>query len=409
MEEKWAHRADLAEAAINERHASRVWGIPRTNLAVVSWPPAIKDKLFVQWHYWWQAHYLDCLVDAASRRTTTKRLQLIRDTMRGIRVRNLRGWTHNRYYDDKAWLALAAARAGGVRKLRPPKGLRALESNISAGRDSLTGVLPWRHNETFYNVPTNGPAAIMLARNGRIAEAQELIDWVYDNLINDQGLVMDGVRMRMHGPDVVKDIHPYCQGVMMGACLELSERLLEYEGIVNQHGFTTVSEGEKAAVAMKYVSRLRDLVHAVAKDMATPKGVIDWNTGGGDGGLFKGILARYLAEVAVRLPDDSPLNHSTRDIAARLVLASAESVWNHRLEVDGLPVFASDWTEDARLPQNSGVAAQSIAGAVMSSHIPERDLSVQLSGWMLLEAAVKVDAMRESAQGGAKSTANGGD
>ena len=225
-------------------------------------------------------------------------------------------------------------RAGGVRKLRPPKGLRALESNISAGRDSLTGVLPWRHNETFYNVPTNGPAAIMLARNGRIAEAQELIDWVYDNLINDQGLVMDGVRMRMHGPDVVKDIHPYCQGVMMGACLELSERLLEYEGIVNQHGFTTVSEGEKAAVAMKYVSRLRDLVHAVAKDMATPKGVIDWNTGGGDGGLFKGILARYLADVAVRLPDDSPLNHSTRDIAARLVLASAESVWNHRLEVD---------------------------------------------------------------------------
>ena len=88
-------------------------------------------------------------------------------------------------------------------------------------------MLPWRHNETFYNVPTNGPAAIMLARNGRIAEAQELIDWVYDNLINDQGLVMDGVRMRMHGPDVVKDIHPYCQGVMMGACLELSERLLE--------------------------------------------------------------------------------------------------------------------------------------------------------------------------------------
>ena len=86
MEEKWAHRADLAEAAINERHASRVWGIPRTNLAVVSWPPAIKDKLFVQWHYWWQAHYLDCLVDAASRRTTTKRLQLIRDTMRGDRT-----------------------------------------------------------------------------------------------------------------------------------------------------------------------------------------------------------------------------------------------------------------------------------------------------------------------------------
>ncbi|PRC46243.1 fructose-bisphosphate aldolase, partial [Mycobacterium sp. ITM-2017-0098] len=31
--------------------------------------------------------------------------------------------------------------------------------------------------------------------------------------------------------------------------------------------------------------------------------------------------------------------------------------------------------------------AQFVEGAVNSSEIPERDLSVQLSGWMLMEAA----------------------
>ena len=69
MPETWAHRADLAEMAITERHATKLWGLPRTNLAVVSWPPTTKEKVFFHWHYWWQAHYLDCLVDAESRRS----------------------------------------------------------------------------------------------------------------------------------------------------------------------------------------------------------------------------------------------------------------------------------------------------------------------------------------------------
>jgi len=124
--------------------------------------------------------------------------------------------------------------------------------------------------------------------------------------------------------------------------------------------------------------------------MATPHGVIDWDTGDGDGGLFKGILVRYLAQVAVRLPDDSDANRRTRKKAARLVLESAESVWNHRLEVDGLPVFATDWTSDARLPQNYGIGSSGINEIVSVVRVDERDLSVQLSGWMLMEAAAKV-------------------
>jgi len=390
VQEKWAHRADLAESAINERHATRLWGIPRTNLAVVSWPPTTKERLFVHWHYWWQAHYLDCQVDAALRRATRARRTRIRDTITGIRIRNLSKLTKNNYYDDKAWLALAMDRAGHLDKVSPTKALAPLEENIVAGIDSLTGVLPWRTGETFYNVPSNGPAAIMMARTGRLAEARKVTDWMFDHLLNDDGLMMDGLRMRMHGPEIVENLHPYCQGVALGACLEISLALREQAGFDHTDEIVDVHDAERADEAMIYLTRIRGLVQAVAVHMATPAGVIDWDTGDGDGGLFKGILVRYLADVAVRLPADSPANRAVKKIAARLVTASAHSVWNRRLEVDGLPVFATDWTADARLPHNYGLAPSTLPEAIGVIRIDERDLSVQLSGWMLLEAAARV-------------------
>ena len=390
MQEKWAHRADLAESAINERHATRLWGIPRTNLAVVSWPPTTKERLFVHWHYWWQAHYLDCQVDAALRRATRARRTRIRDTITGIRIRNLSKLTKNNYYDDKAWLALAMDRAGHLDKVSSTKALAPLEENIVAGVDSLTGVLPWRTGETFYNVPSNGPAAIMMARTGRLAQAREITDWMFDHLLNDDGLMMDGLRMRMHGPEIVENLHPYCQGVALGACLEISLALREQAGFDHTDEIVDVHDAERADEAMIYLTRIRGLVQAVAVHMATPAGVIDWDTGDGDGGLFKGILVRYLADVAVRLPADSPANRAVKKIAARLVTASAHSVWNRRLEVDGLPVFATDWTADARLPHNYGLAPSTLPEAIGVIRIDERDLSVQLSGWMLLEAAARV-------------------
>lgn len=391
MPEIWSHRADLAESAINERHASRVWGLPRTNLAVVAWPPVMKEKLFIHWHYWWQAHYLDCLVDATLRRPTKTRQARVRNTIRGIIRRNGGKLVRNRYYDDKAWLALALGRADKLEKVSAPKKqLNQLEFNILAGIDNLTGVLPWRMDATFYNVPSNGPAAIMMARTGRLDQAVSIMDWVFDNLIDDDGLVMDGIRMRMHGPEVVDRIYPYNQGTALGACLEIALELRQRAGFEHSESITDYSDAERADESMRFITRIRGLVQAVATHMANPHGVIDWRTGEGDGGLFKGILARYLADVAVRFPSDSPANRATKKLAARMVLASAESAWDHRLEVDGLPVFATNWTEDARLPHNYGLGPSSITEAVGVVRIDERDLSVQLSGWLLLEAAARV-------------------
>lgn len=393
MPETWAHRADLAESAITERHASRLWGLPRTNLAVVSWPPTTKEKFFVHWHYWWQAHYLDCQIDAATRHDTKSRRRRIADTIRGIKLRNLGKLVNNRYFDDKAWLSLALGRAANLNRFRPISQSTELEFNLIAGIDSITGVLPWRESETFYNVPSNAPAAIMMARTGRLDQAREIVDWIYDNLLADDGLVMDGVRMRMHGPEVVDKTYTYNQGVLLGASLEIVLALRKRAGLEVNESIDSYDDATKADESIQYVTHIRSLVQAIALHMASPQGVI-LGAGEGDGGLFKGILARYLADVAVRLPADSPANNATRKVARRIVLASAESAWNHRLEVDGLPIFSADWNEDARLPHNYGLGPSSVPEAMGMIRIDERDLSVQLSGWMLLEAAARVSAQQ---------------
>ncbi|PMC66665.1 glycoside hydrolase family 76 [Corynebacterium parakroppenstedtii] len=391
--EKWDHRADLAEDAIHERHARRVWGLPGTNLAVVSWPALTRDKFFLCWHYWWQAHYLDCLVDAASRRPLKSRSRRISRTMRGIRLRNGAPLTKNRYYDDKSWLALALDRAEGLGHGHQARSLKDLQQNIIDGVDSLTGVVPWRVGEAFYNVPTNGPAAIMMARMGRVDEAEALTDWMFENLINQDGLLIDGIRMKMDGPEPSTAVYAYNQGVALGACVEIAQRRREEAGITDDPSGagSGVRAGAQAGsdVAMSSITRVHNLVHAIAVNLATDTGVIK-GSGSGDGGLFRGILVRYLALVTTDLPDDQKLSRATKRLAGKLVVSTADAVWDQRLEVNGLPVFSADWTRQAEIPRAAGSIGGASGGAVAGSEIAERDLSVQLSGWMAIEAAARV-------------------
>ena len=109
MDQLWANRAASAEAAIAERHIRRLWQLPGTQLGVVGWPPTRRDSWFGSWHYWWQAHLLDCLVDAQERDPQPARLASIKRQIRGHRLRNNGRWT-NSYYDDMAWLALSLER-----------------------------------------------------------------------------------------------------------------------------------------------------------------------------------------------------------------------------------------------------------------------------------------------------------
>jgi predicted alpha-1,6-mannanase (GH76 family) len=360
MDQVWGNRAASAEAAVATRHLRRLWQLPGTQLGVVAWPATSKQLMYGTWHYWWQAHLLDCLVDAQVRDPQPERRQRIERQIRSQRLRNT-GWV-NDYYDDMAWLALALERAGRLAGAERPKALDKLADQfLNAWVPEDGGGIPWRKQDQFFNAPANGPAAIFLARyDDRIRRAQQMADWIDETLIDPEThLVFDGIK----GGSLVRAQYTYCQGVVLGLETELAAR----------------TEDPDHAV------RVQRLVAAVCDNMA-PGGVIQ-GAGGGDGGLFNGILARYLALVATTLPDNTPADAAARATAKELVLTSAQSVWDLRQTVDGLPLFAAFWDREAELPKVGGKDAQFVAGAVNASEIPERDLSVQLSGWMLMEAA----------------------
>jgi len=372
MEQLWANRAASAEQAIEKRHVRKLWQLPGTQLGVVAWPPGQGDQAFGKWHYWWQAHLLDCLVDAQERDPQPARLTAIKRQIRGHRWRNNFRWT-NSYYDDMAWLALALERAATLAAIPHPHALKKLsEQFVNAWVPEDGGGIPWRKQDQFFNAPANGPAGIFLARYGdRLRRAQQMADWLDETLIDpDTHLVFDGIK----GGSLVRAQYTYCQGVVVGLETELAVR--------------TSDE--------RHAARVHRLVAAIREHMA-PGGVLA-GSGGGDGGLFSGITARYLALAAHELPGDSPEADQTRETARSIVLASAEAAWQNRQTVDGLPLFGPSWGTAAEVPTVAGEEAQFVAGAVNSSEVPERDLSVQLSGWMLMEAAHTVAHFEAAAE-----------
>ncbi|MGW4590707.1 glycoside hydrolase family 76 protein [Amycolatopsis thermoflava] len=326
MHSDWAA---AAERAIVTRHLRRVWGLPGTLLARSGWPAAPGQRLHVHWNYWWQAHLLDCLTDAQLRDPTPARAAAIDRFVSSMRLRNRGSW-RNDYYDDLAWLGLALQRTG-----------RDVGFFLGELRSGWTteggGGIWWRRGDRFKNAPSNGPAAILFARAGDVERARELLDWMEKTLVDpDTGLVWDG--LRVDSGDLVQEIYTYCQGVFLGACLEMSE-----------------------------LDQAARTIRAVAANCA-PGGVLR-GQGGGDGGLFAGILARYLALAVHRLPP-GPEPDAARD----LVLASAEAAWTGAADAYGGPLFSPEWSEPAPTPP-------------LPKDHPARDLSVQLGAWMLLEAA----------------------
>ncbi|MGD9987684.1 glycoside hydrolase family 76 protein [Pseudonocardia sp.] len=342
----WAERAAEAETAVRARHLRRVVGVtPGTRIGRIRWPRPRLDRPW-PWHYWWQAHLLDCLVDAELRAPDRRRAAAIAGTARGVRLMNLGRWV-NDYYDDIAWFGLAVERAGALARRSGPAAVAAVTTRLRAGwTPDGGGGIWWRRADDFKNAPANGPAAILLARAGRVPLAASIVDWMAAELVDPRtGLVRDGIRLAPDGTvrEIAATTYTYCQGVYLGACVELAER-----------------DGDP-----RWAARAAAVLDAVAERMAEADGVIPGYDDGGDGGLFNGILARYLADAARRRPELTAT-------ARRLVLASAESVWDNRAEVSTGPVFAHDWRRPARIP---------------TPGTPEAALSVQLSGWMLLEAA----------------------
>lgn len=356
-------RAEAAGAAVSAAFGRQLAGLPGTHLAATSRPASRLQQLRQPWHYWWQAHYVDALLDAAlrERRTGTpfrgpdlpSAADLAAALVRTIGLRNRMRYT-NRFYDDMAWLALAVGRlnllSGSRDRQRPyRKILQALNAAlVSAHTPELGGGLYWNRDRTFKNTPATGPAALHFVRSGSRDRAQELVDWLNATLIDPQtGLYMDGVKMVGGHPQLESRVFSYNQGPVLGALLELG-------GSAN-------------------LSRATDLVNGVAAHLTDNDGGVRVlrTHGTGDGGLFTGILARYLAQAAV-----SPaLPESDRRTAAALVDATAQALWDGRSK-------RGDWLVFGIRPLEPAAAAYPGGSAV--------GLSTQLQAWMILEAAARV-------------------
>ncbi len=222
MDQLWANRAASCEAAVTQRHLRRLWGLPATQLGVVAWPPARRERLFGTWHYWWQAHLLDCLVDAQQRDPQPQRRARINRQVRSHRLRNNLSWT-NSYYDDMAWLALALERAARIAGVHRRKALPKLANQfLRAWVPEDGGGIPWRKSDQFFNAPANGPAGIFLARYGdHLKRAEQMANWIDETLIDPEThLVFDGIK----AGSLVRAQYTYCQGVVLGLETELAAR-----------------------------------------------------------------------------------------------------------------------------------------------------------------------------------------
>src|SRR6476661_2071413 len=251
-----------------------------------------------------------------------------------------------------AWLALATLRldklAEDTRKTtgreRNAEVLQSLTLQFdSASTDDLGGGTFWSTKRDFKNTPATAPVALYYARTGNPAKAQALLDWLDAKLFDaGRGLYLDGLRINAAGEAVLVDaIYTYNQGPVLGALLELG-------GTAN-------------------LARASELVDAVARHLTVPgadtrdadtsdTGTTDIDTdtgtsvpavlrcdGTGDGGLFTGILARYLALAArdVRLPE------ATRTTAGQLVTDTAGAFWAGRRTISAGEALAKHGRPDS--------------------------------------------------------------
>jgi predicted alpha-1,6-mannanase (GH76 family) len=241
----------------------------------------------------------------------------------------------------------------------------------SASTDDLGGGTFWSTKRDFKNTPATAPVALYYARTGNTAKAQALLDWLDARLFDPaRGLYLDGIRIRSTGETVLEEaIYTYNQGPVLGALLELA-------GPANL---------ERASTVVRTVAEHLTLPGNAGSATATPAPSLVLRCDGtGDGGLFTGILTRYLALAA----NDQRLPLDVRTTAAGLVTGTAGALWAGRRPIaageplarhgrTGEPVFSSEPRRPAGDTYPPGTAVE---------------LSTQLQAWMALEAAASVAA-----------------
>lgn len=402
------HRAGLAARTVQEMFGARALRLPGTWLGAPAFPqPGPAAIASGPWHYWWQAHLLDALVDASRREAAAggdpePARRRAHQLLRGITVRSGGTVILNDYYDDMAWLMLAVGR---LRRL--DEACRAQEKDVlragqlllgqlrSARTEELGGGMFWNRRRRYKNAATTGPGCLVAVRTQNEEAAASLLEWMRTELWDAQrGVFWDGLTMPAQGqdgPQLETGVYTYNSGPVLGAALELAE------------SHAASSDAQRAEPWAQWAAQI-----VLGADAEFAR-VVDSPTGGlpgaraetpvrrrvlrthgpGDGGLFTGVLTRYLAQAA-----DSPvLPDEVRATARRLVLDTADALWDGRREYDpGLDV-----QDHHAKPDPGRIRAIFSADPALSADATQRvgaslELSAQIQAWTILEAAARMEA-----------------
>lgn len=334
----WAERAEAAQQAL----VQRFWNDEAALFEMAS-PHADDDKPF---QYWWQAHAIDALVDGFER--SGRREYLERATRLWAGVQRRIGGVTNEYYDDMLWMALALQRLQahtGSPALRDD--VQTLWQDVQKGwNDAQGGGIAWRKTQLDYkNTPANAPAVVLAARlslaggdGDDLAFGKRVYAWLTANLVDPEtGFAWDGKNRKGDGATDKDWAFTYNQGVCIGA----ADALFAATGDARFR-----RDGDRTFAAA--VKRLTDA-----------RGVLK-EAGKGDGGLFKGILVRYVGDRVHRDPA-----HAVAERA--FLVRQAEAAWTG-------------------IAAAQHAAAPVLFGPVWGEPAPARvELSAQLSGVFLCE------------------------
>jgi predicted alpha-1,6-mannanase (GH76 family) len=303
-------------------------------------------------NYWPNAHALDVLIDGYVRSNNDAIKTRMSELLDGMKAKN--GNTYiNHFYDDMEWMTLACLRAyEATQDDRYKTTAQLLWNDIKGGwDDTWGGGIHWNKDKArnYKNTPANAPAAIIAARMYQVSHdaadlewAKKIYQWQKTTLVDPAtGLVWDGLNREGNGAIDKNWKFTYNQGVFIGAAVELYKLT-----------------GEQAYIS----DALKTANNALAGDF-TQNNILK-SEGGGDGGLFKGILVRYLT----LLVTDGDINSTDKTKFVNFLKLNAETLW---LQGTTRPqvLFNTSWN--------------SIATTT--------DLTTQLSGCMLIEAVAQLE------------------
>ncbi len=307
-------------------------------------------------HYWWNAHALDALIDGYFRTEDAAYLTKMKALVRGMKVRNGNSY-YNVFVDDMQWLGMACVRAyeltDDTEYLDVAKELWGYIK--STWSDVHGGGLTWKTDApNGKNACSNAPGAILAIKlynvenNAEDLEwAKRILAWQKSTLVDAQsGLVWDNIDI-LNGETVINSdwIFTYNQGTYIGAAAEL---------------YAVTGDN-------MYLNDARKTANTIlTSPEVTTEGLLR-NENQGDGGLFKGILIRYL----VTLIQESDLTESERNRYVAFLKFNAETFYDSGLSQPGL-LSSPNW----RVAPGQEV-----------------DLSTQLSGLMLMEAAAQMEEL----------------